>query len=171
MDESTKQLGLLMQTAENHQKLAKSHLQLAEVTLDRLQEQTRDLGTVVRETARGAVSQALQEGLRDVHAESQRAVTSLRELYSETRFRLLWLTALCSVFGLAIGVGASFAFIPSKDQIAQLRATVEALEGQGGLADVADCHQPHKKGRLCVRVDVKEGGYGEERDYFIIKGY
>jgi hypothetical protein len=52
VDEITKQLGLLMETADNQQKLAKQQFQLAEMALDRLQQQTQALGDVILKAAR-----------------------------------------------------------------------------------------------------------------------
>src|SRR5580693_6182931 len=67
MDETTMKFGLLMESAQTHQKLADAHL-------ERLRAHTQDLDGVVREEIR----RTLVEELREVTAESNRAVHALR---------------------------------------------------------------------------------------------
>lgn len=50
--------------------------------------------------------------------------------------------------------------------VAKLNAVVKELEERGGRAELATCGNP---GRLCIRVN-KGLGYGEERDFFVVKG-
>ena len=67
LDETTMKFGLLMESAQAHQKLAETHL-------EQLRAHTQDLDGVVREEIR----RTLIEELREVTAESKRAAQALR---------------------------------------------------------------------------------------------
>lgn len=52
-------------------------------------------------------------------------------------------------------------------EVAKLNAAALDFERRGGRAELADCGSPR---RLCIRVN-KTVGYGEGRDFFVVKGY
>jgi hypothetical protein len=164
MDESTMNFGLLMESAQAHQKLTESHLA-------QLRAHTLDLDGVVR----GEIRRTLIEELAALNAESKRAALALQKLRRSVSMRgALWsvVTAgLCT----ALPVGLSRWALPSPPEIAALRAKREELaanlaqlERRGGRIEWGRCGQP---GRLCVRVDVKAPTYGEKADYYIVQGY
>lgn len=53
-------------------------------------------------------------------------------------------------------------------EVAELKATAADLAKRGGRATINVCGD---KKRLCVRVDNPKDGQGENRDYFVLKGY
>lgn len=76
MDEHTMKFGLLMESAQAHQKLAESHL-------EKLRAHTQDLDGVVRDEIR----RTLVEELQAVTAESDRAARALRAMKHAANMR------------------------------------------------------------------------------------
>jgi hypothetical protein len=164
MDEQTMKLGLLVETAETHQELVGA-------MLAKLQQHTEGLDAAVREEIR----QTLLDELRGVHSETQRAVQALRRIQRAANLRVV----LWSVGITAMSAGASVAvawwWLPSPTEIQglrqqrdELRAGVERLSKYGARADLQHCGDEH---RLCVRVDLKAGSFGQHEDYFVVDGY
>ena len=156
-------LGLLMETAQSHQKLA-------EAAIGKLHEHTQGLQAVVRDEVR----QVLIDELTAVRAEIQGAIKSLQALKRAANARTtLW----------ALGAGAIAAtnallvawwFLPKPAEIAALRveseelaSNVAILDRRGARADLRRCGAGH----ICVRVDLKAVRYGEHSDYLVIRGY
>jgi uncharacterized protein YPO0396 len=164
MDDTTMKLGLLMEAAQTHQKSADS-------TLRKLKATANDLATIVRDEVRSVVVEQFQSLVTD----SKRASVALREVQRAANIRaLVWslsLTALCSAIPLLLACW----IIPSRGEIAALRAKhdelatkIASLEEQGGRIDLRHCGNG---ARLCVRVDRKAPMYGEQSDYLIVRGY
>jgi hypothetical protein len=164
MDDATMKFGLLMESAQAHQKLAETHL-------ERLRAHTQDLDGVVRDEIR----RTLTEELQMLSAESRRAAAALQRIRRGTTWRsALWSVAiaiLCAGVPIAVMRWAT----PSESEIAglrarrdQLSASVSTLERQGGRIDWRRCGAT---ARLCVRVDRKAPTYGEKADYYVVAGY
>ncbi len=164
IDDTTMNVGLLMESVQAHQKLAESHL-------EQLRAHTRDLDAVVRDEIR----RTLIEELQMLWAESKRTTEALQRIGRSATLRAgLWsivITILCTGIPLAVARWT----LPSGPEIAalqarrdQLSASVATLERQGGRIDWRRCGE---KARLCVRVDRKAPTYGEKSDYFVAAGY
>jgi hypothetical protein len=164
MDDTTMKLGLLMEAAQANQKAAESSLR-------KLKAATNELATVVREE----VHRVVLEELHSLAADSKRASDALRAAGRAANVRaLVWsvgTTMLCSTIPLVLACW----IIPSRAEIAALRAKhdglatqVEDLEKRGGRIDLRHCGDG---ARLCVRVDRKAPIYGEQSDYLIVRGY
>jgi hypothetical protein len=164
LDDATMKVGLLMESAQAHQKLAEGQL-------ERLRAHTQDLDSVVRDEIR----RTLVEELRALTAEAARATQALQKIRGAGVLRgAAWSLAaalLCTV--LPIGV-ARWA-LPSAAEIATLRsrrdelaANLAKFEQQGGRIDWRRCGDAR---RLCVRVDRKAPTYGDKGDYVVIEGY
>ena len=164
MDDTTMKLGLLMEAAQTHQKSADS-------TLRKLKDTAKELATIVREEVRSVVVEEFQS----LTVESNRASAALREVQRAANVRaLVWslsLTLLCSAIPLLLACW----LIPSRSEIAALRAKhdelaikIASLEERGGRIDLRRCGNG---GRLCVRVDRKAPTYGEQSDYLVVRGY
>jgi len=164
MDDATMKFGLLMESAQAHQKLAEAHL-------EKLRTHTQDLDGVVRDEIR----RTLLEELQVLTAESKRAAEALKRIRRGTTLRgALWgaaMTVFCTCIPIAIMRWA----LPSASEVAALRARrdelaaqVATLERQGGRINWRHCGET---ARLCVRVDRKAPTYGEKADYFVIEGY
>jgi hypothetical protein len=164
VDDATLKFGLLMESAQAHQKLAETHL-------ERLREHTQDLDDVVR----GEIRRTLIEELQSLTTESDRAARALREMKRTVQMRgAVWsigIAVLCTAIPSAIAhwalpsVSDITALLAQRDALAQ---NVTRLEQRGGKVDWRACGD---SGRLCVRVDRKLPVYGEKADYYIVKGY
>ena len=164
LDDSTMKLGLLMESAQAHQRTAEAHL-------EQLRAHTRDLDDVVRDEIR----RTLCEELAELTSETARAAGSLRRIRRAADLRALFWGAGIAVLATAIPAAFMHWALPSTDEIASLRlhrdrlkADVQRLEQMGGRTDWRHCGE---SGRLCVRVDRSAPAYGEKGDYFVVKGY
>jgi hypothetical protein len=164
MDDTTMKIGLLMESAQAHQKLA-------ETQLETLRVHTQDLDGVVRDEIR----RTLIEEMQMLTAESKRVIQVLQRIRRGTAVRsALWciVTAiLCTGIPIIIIRWA----LPSESEIAGLRArrdelaaSVAALERRGGRIEWRRCGA---EVRLCVRVDRKAPTYGEQADFLVVAGY
>jgi hypothetical protein len=163
-DEEIMKCGLLMESAQAHQKLA-------EAALERLRAHTQDLDAVVRE----AIGRTLIEELRSLTAESDRASRSLRNLQRTAALRtVLWSFGIAS---LSTGVPLAFARIalPSAASVAALTAqrdnlsqNIALLEQRGGRVEWKKCGADS---RLCIRIDKRAPVFGEAADYAVVRGY
>jgi hypothetical protein len=163
MDQDSVKLGLLMETAQTHQRLA-------EAAIEKLSQHTEALEAV----ARDQIQRALVDALRTVHAEAQRAVEALRKIKREANARVALWTLGLPVVSAAIALVIAWWVLPTPAEIARLRverdelvSNIAALHQRGGRADLRRCGT----GRVCVRVDLSAPHYGESSDYMVIKGY
>jgi hypothetical protein len=164
IDDTTMKVGLLMESAQAHQRLAETHL-------ERLRAHTRGLDDVVRE----AIRSTLIEELQDLAAESRRAALAISATRRAANMRgLLWSVGI-SVMCTAIPIAIARYALPSASDIAALRdererlvMSVYRLEQRGGRVDWGRCGDA---ARLCVRVDRSTPAYGDKADYYILKGY
>ena len=164
VDEVTMKVGLLMESAQAHQKLADTHL-------ERLRAYTHDLDGIVREEIR----RTLIEEFQSLSAECTRTAQALHGLKRAANLRgLLWSAAIAIVCTAIPGAMARW-LLPSTEEVATLRgerdqlaASVARLKQQGGLVNWRYCGEA---GRLCVRVDRSAPAYGEKADYYVIRGY
>src|SRR5579863_7884369 len=116
MDEASMKFGLLMESAQAHQKLAETHL-------DKLNAHVQDLDGVVRDEIR----RTLVEELQMLSAESRRAALVLQGIRRNSLTRgTIWsivLSVVCTGIPTAI-VGW---FIPTERQLAALRMRRDEL--------------------------------------------
>jgi uncharacterized protein YPO0396 len=162
--DKTLAFGLLMETAQAHQRLA-------ETQLERLRDHAQELDSVVRDEIR----RTFIEELQGLSAETRRAVQSLERIRRAATLRsALWsigVTVLCA----SIPVGIVQFILPTSREIGELRTqrealnmNIAALQRQGGRIDLKHCGAD---GRLCVRVDSKAPKFGEKADYYVVAGY
>ena len=163
MDQDSVKLGLLMETAQTHQKLA-------EAAIEKLSQHTQSLEAAVRDQ----IQRALVDALKTVHAEAQRAVDALQRIKREAKARVTLWTLGLTVISVAIALFIAWWVLPMPAEIARLRTerdelanNIAALNQRGARADLRRCGA----GRVCVRVDLSAPRYGESSDYMVIKGY
>lgn len=163
MDQDGVKLGLLMETAQTHQKLA-------EAAIEKLSEHTQALEAV----ARDQIQRALVDALRTVHTEAQRAVEALQRIKREANARVTPWTLGPTVISVAIALFIAWWVLPTPAEISQLRterdelaSNIAVLNQRGARADLRRCGA----GRVCVRVDLSAPRYGASSDYMVIKGY
>jgi hypothetical protein len=164
VDEATVKFGLLMESAQAHQKLAETHL-------DKLRAHTQDLDGVVRDEIR----RTLVEELQTLTAESRGAAEVLRRIRRSSGLRVAVSSIAVAILCTGIPVAIARWLLPSESDIAGLRArrdeltaSIAALERRGGRIELRRCGET---ARLCVRVDRSAPAYGEKADYYIVKGY
>lgn len=164
LDDASMKFGLLLETTQAQQQLAASSLR-------QLEGHTQELDAVVREQIR----HTLVEELGAVAEESAHAIRSLRALEHSARLRfLVWTLTTTLLSGVASALSAWW-LLPSTSQIDALRlkreqllTAIDTLQQRGGLVDLRRCGTVQ---RWCVRVDRHAPAYGEQADYFVIKGY
>jgi hypothetical protein len=164
MEDATMKFGLLMESAQAHQKLA-------ETQLEKLRTHTRDLDGVVRDEIR----RTLVDELKSLTTEMTRAAKALRKVRRVGVLRgALWSLGLALLCAL-IPVGVAGWVLPSPAELAALRAkrdelnsNLQRLQQLGGRVEWRRCGEA---GRLCVRVDRKAPAYGEKADYVVVEGY
>jgi hypothetical protein len=163
MDQDSVKLGLLLETAQTHQKLA-------EAAIQKLSEHTQALEFV----ARDQIQRALVDALKTVHVEAQRAVEALQKIKGAANVRVTLWTLGLTVISAAIALFIAWWVLPTPAEIARLRterdelaSNIAVLNQRGARADLRRCGA----GRVCVRVDLSAPRYGESSDYMVIKGY
>ena len=163
MDEPTVSAGLLMEAAQNHQRLA-------EAAVERLNACTRGLEGAMREELRGCFMQEFQE-LGEAARHATEALQRVRRIAS---VRLaLWSITVCASCTL-VPLAVSRLLLPSPAELARLQAqrdalnaALQSLQRQGARLDLRRCGE---SGRLCVRIERSAPPYGRDADYRIVKG-
>jgi hypothetical protein len=163
MDQDIVKLGLLVEAAQTHQKLA-------EAAIEKLNEYTQGLETV----ARDQFQHALADGLKSVHAETKGAVEALQRVKRAANARTVFWTLGVTAIALGVALFVAWWVLPTPAEIAALRTERDALVSniavfnqRGARADLRRCGTGH----LCVRVDMNAPRYGQSSDYLVIRGY
>ena len=164
MNEESIQIGLLMETAQTHQKLA-------EASLQKLKTHLQGLDTVVRDEIR----RTLVAEMPALTSAAQRATEALHAAKRAANLRVtLWSVGIITASS-AIPLAIAQCVLPSQAQLAVLRAKhdelasgIARLEKLGARVELRQCGDAK---RLCVRVDRKAPAYGEKADYLIVQGY
>jgi len=164
LDDATMKVGLLMESAQAHQKLAEGQL-------ERLRAHTQDLDGVVRDEIR----RTLVEELQALTAEATRATRALEKIRGAAALGCAAWSLAAALLCTLVPIGIARCVLPSAAEIATLRArrdelaaNIARLEQQGGRIDWRRCGDAR---RLCVRVDRQAPTYGDKADYFVIEGY
>jgi hypothetical protein len=158
MTEEPLKLGLLLEAAEAHQKMAEQGLR-------QLSTHTAGLDAVVRE----AVRVALTEDLAEVFTESARAAHALRQLGRAAQLRVTVWTGLTAIVVALAPLTVLHLLVPSRAEVADLEQRRDALVA--AMRELQDVHADLRRcdGRPCVRVDRQAGAWGENADYFVLK--
>jgi cell division protein FtsB len=164
LDDKTMAFGLLMESAQVHQKLAESQLQ-------KLRDHTRDLDGVVRDEIRRTLVDELQtltqETARTIRAlEKMRRGVTIRNTLASAGAAVACAIAPIIVAKLALPTPAEIASLAARRD--ELKQNISNLKQHGGEADLKRCGASM---RLCVQVDIKAPRYGDKADYFVIAGY
>jgi hypothetical protein len=164
IDDVTMKMGLLMESAQAHQKLAENQLQ-------NLRAHTQDLDSVVRDEIR----RTLVDELQMLTAETTRATQALEKVRRRAGKRVSVLSILIAIVCAVLPIAVAHWALPSAAQLETLRArreelsiSVAKLEQAGGRTDWRRCGEAR---RLCVRVDRSAPTYGEKADFYVIAGY
>jgi hypothetical protein len=163
MDQDSVKLGLLIEAAERHQKLA-------DAAISQLDEETRGLVAAMRDQ----IHRAVIEEMKIVRVETQGAVEALQRVKRAANARVtLWTLGLTAIW-TSVALLVAWWVLPTPTEIARLRterdeltSNLTVLNQRGARADLRRCGTGH----LCVRVDMSAPRYGDQRDYFVIRGY
>ena len=163
MDQDRVKLGLLVEAAQAHQKLA-------EAAVEKLNERAKGLEAVVKDQVR----RALADGLVGLHAETKAAVEALQAVKRAANVRVALWTLGVTAAAAGIALIVAWWVLPTPAEIIALRterdelaSNIASLNQRGARADVRRCGT----GQLCVRVDLKAPRYGDSSDYLVIKSY
>jgi hypothetical protein len=164
VDEAAMKLGLLLESAHAHQRLA-------EGVLEKLRSHVGELAGIARDEVRAT----MLEELTALQEESLRAAGTLRRLRHVADLRVALWTLAMAALSCAVPLGAAWWVLPSRAEVAALSARREALEtavarlrAQGGEMEWRHCGAAQ---RLCVRIDRKAGAFGESGDFLVVKGH
>jgi hypothetical protein len=164
MQDETLNLGLLMESAQAHQRLV-------DESLATLRAHTRGLDAVVRDEIR----RIFIEEVQSLHAETERTTSALRAAARAAGLRTglfaLAVSAVCWITPAAV----LWNRIPSRTEIQVLRADRDALtenlaglEAAGARVEWRRCGE---RRRLCARIDRSAPAYGERADFLVLNGY
>jgi hypothetical protein len=163
MDQDSVKVGVLIEAAQTHQKLA-------EAAIEKLNKQTQGLEAVVRDQ----IQRALIDGLKSLHVETKGAVEGLQRVKRSANARVMLGTIGLTAMSVSVALFVAWCVLPTPTEIAALRAErdelsskIAALSQRGARADLRRCGTEH----LCVRVDLKASRYGDSSDYLVIEGY
>jgi hypothetical protein len=164
MDDATMQFGLLMESAQAHQKSA-------ETQLERLRTHTDDLDSVVRDEIR----RTLIDELGMLTAESTSAVRVFKSAGRGAFVRATFWGIVMALISTGVPIGVMRWALPSESQITalharrdELAASVANLERRGGRIEWRRCGAT---ARLCIRIDRGAPTYGEKSDFYVVAGY
>ncbi len=164
IDDTTMAFGLLMESAQAHQKLAESQLQ-------KLRDHTRELDGVVREEIR----RTLVDELQTLTQETARTIATLERMRRGVTIRNTLASAGVAVACALAPLMVAKLVLPSPAEISSLEArrdelkrNVAKLQQYGGGVEFKRCGASL---RMCVQVDLKAPRYGDKADYFIVEGY
>jgi hypothetical protein len=162
VDDDAMKLGLLLESAHAHQRLA-------EGLLERLRVQVAELPGLARDEIRAT----MLEELGALQEDGRRAGETLRRLRYVADLRVALWTLAITTLSCAVPLGVAWWLLPSRAEVAALGARREALEAavarlkaEGGEMEWRRCGSAR---RLCVRVDRKAGAFGESGDFLIVK--
>jgi len=164
LDGDTMKFGLLMESAQTHQRIAEAHL-------EKLRAHTRDLDGVVRDEIR----RTLIDELKTLSAETDQAARALVGIKRAATLRGAVWNAGTAVLCMAMAATVARWVLPSHAEIEALRADRDALSLNLArlkqLGGKVEWHHCGDAARLCVRVDRQAPVYGEQSDYLVVKGY
>jgi hypothetical protein len=111
-----------------------------------------------------------------VEQQANEAAQALQRLRYAADWRQILIGGALAVLVAGITLGGFWMLTPSREEIirlraerAQLQSSIDFLASHGGRADFKTCGVSNI--HLCVRVEPRFGRYGEEKDYFVLKGY
>jgi hypothetical protein len=164
VDDEAMKLGLLLESAHAHQRLA-------EGVLEKLKAHVSELPGLAREEIRAT----MVEELGEVEEHGERAAETLRRLRYVADLRVALWTLGMTMLSCALPLGLAWWVLPSRAEVAALSARREALEAsvarlkaEGAEAEWRHCGSAQ---RLCVRVDRQAGAFGEGGEFLIVKGH
>ena len=175
MDEGMVTAGVLLEAAQNQQKIAEASFAKLDALAKILRELPRDTTPELKASIEGAVRQELAGARQEI----QLLTGSLRAARMDLGKTLLYYgSAVALVAVLAVATMLIWVF-PSPAEMSRIRtekatleATVADLAARGGKIQFLQCGNADQKKRLCARVDTAAGQFGTKTEtYMVLTGY
>ena len=138
----------------------------------RLEQSVVNLDPAVRQTVR----EVLAKELKAIELQVAQTTASLDRMRRAADWRQILMSGGLALLVVVITLGGFWLLTPSRDEMTRLRAereqlqaAVDLLASRGGRADLKTCGTSTE--HLCVRVEPGLGRYGDQKDYFVIRGY
>ena len=176
-DDTKKQLFALMAHAEEQQKALDKAMETINKQQEQMEKLQKNLPVLATQLFQKSLNDARSSISDDMGSYASKVAGQLKKASDEamrasqvikTEAKALdWKHAFMTV-GAVMGTCfliflASMLWIPSLEDIADRRATVEKLNNAGGELQVGRC-----EGELCIRVMTKQCGYGKAKDYCVV---
>jgi hypothetical protein len=124
----------------------------------------------------GTLEPAVRQTIATLEQQVDRTSAALEGMPRAAGWRQVLLGGALAVVVAGITLGCFWLLTPSREELkalraerAQLQSAIDLLASRGGRADFKTCGAGNV--HLCVRVGPRLGRYGEEKDYFVVKGY
>ena len=138
----------------------------------RLEQSVVNLDPAVRQTVR----EVLAKELKAIELQVSQTTASLERMRRAADWRQILMGGGLATLVVVVTLGGFWMLTPSREEMTRLRAerdqlqtAVDLLASHGGRAELKTCGATTE--HLCVRVDPQLGRYGEQKDYFVIRGY
>ena len=138
----------------------------------RFEQSVGSLDPSVRQTIRDVLAKELNA----IELQVTRTTSSLEAMRRAADWRQILMGGGLALLAVAITLGGFWVLTPSRTEMIRLRAereelqaAVDMLASHAGRADLRKCGDGNA--HLCVRVDPQLGRYGDQKDYFVIRGY
>ena len=175
MDDSMVTAGVLLEAAQNQQKIAEASFQKLDALASLLRDLPRDTTPDLKAAIETAIRQELAGARQDILA-----LTGALRAARVRMTRTLAVIGAAVVLAAVLSVGALLLWVlPSSDDIARLRAEkatltagVADLTARAGKIQLRNCGDPGQKLRVCARVDPTSGPFGTKAEpYMVLAGY
>ena len=175
MDDATVTAGVLLEAAQNQQKIAEASF----AKLDALAKIVGELPQGALPELKASIEGAIRKELAEARQEIQLLTESLRKAHAHLGQTLLYYGgAVVLIAVVAVAVMLLWA-LPAPGEITRLRAekaTLEAavtdLSARGGRIQLRNCGATGQKTRLCARVDPSAGTFGTDTERsMVLQGY
>ena len=175
MDEGIIKTGLLLEAAQNQQKVAEASFE----KLNALGKVLREIPREITPELKASIEGAVREELSGARQEVQLLTRALRDARTRLGQTLMYFGGGVVVIAV-LAVAALFLWVmPPPGEIIRLRAERAALAAsaadlaaRGARIQLRNCANPGEKARLCARIDPTAGPYGTTTEqYRILAGY
>ena len=176
-DDTKKQLFALMAHAEEQQKALDKAMETINKQQEQMEKLQKNLPLLATQLFKESLNAArtsidsdlsshatlVSKDLKKASSEAMRASEAVKKEVKALDWKHAFMT-VGAIFGvcLVLLVGVIL-WIPSFEDIAERRATVETLNKAGGEIQTANCN-----GELCARVMTKKCGFGDTKDYCVL---
>ena len=138
-------------------------------------------GATLQREVKSAAASAMQNALKDLQEDVERARGVVTDLQRFSLRRAAWQHAWVALVTIAITLLAVWWYVPRVSEMTalraerqQLQASIEDLAARGGRIKLDNCGKSGERKLLCVLVDPTAGRFTNAQNtdiYMIAKGY